>query len=91
MCIRDSVLVEQACEVTADFFIVFPVVYLSLIHICCANLAAAIAKGEAPVNACPVGGEPVGKEIAKIMGVEAGKETKKVAGTETSKCIWQNY
>lgn len=45
----------------------------------CANLAAAIAKGEAPVNACPVGGEPVGKEIAKIMGVEAGKETKKVA------------
>ena len=35
--------------------------------------------GEAPVNACPVGGEPVGKEIAKIMGVEAGKETKKVA------------
>ena len=37
----------------------------------CANLAAAIAKGEAPVNACPVGGEPVGKEIAKIMGVEA--------------------
>ena len=43
----------------------------------CANLAAAIAKGEAPVNACPVGGEPVGKEIAKIMGVEAGKETKR--------------
>lgn len=38
----------------------------------CSGLAAAIAKGEAPVNACPVGGEPVGKAIAAIMGVEAG-------------------
>ena len=27
----------------------------------CDGLAAAIAKGEAPVNGCPVGGEPVGK------------------------------
>ena len=26
----------------------------------CSNLAAAIAKGEAAVNACPVGGEKVG-------------------------------
>ena len=34
----------------------------------CSGLAAAIAKGEAPVNACPVGGEPVGKVIAGIMG-----------------------
>lgn len=41
----------------------------------CANLAAAIAKGEASVNACPVGGDPVGKKIAAIMGVavQAGK------------------
>lgn len=37
----------------------------------CSGLAAAIAKGEASVNACPVGGEPVGKRIAAIMGVEA--------------------
>lgn len=37
----------------------------------CSGLAAAIAKGEAPVNACPVGGEAVGKKIAAIMGVEA--------------------
>lgn len=37
----------------------------------CSGLAAAIAKGEAPVNACPVGGEDVGKKVAKIMGVEA--------------------
>jgi electron transport complex protein RnfB len=30
----------------------------------CSGLATAIAKGEAPVNACPVGGEPVGRVIA---------------------------
>ena len=36
----------------------------------CSGLAAAIAKGEAPVNACPVGGEKVGQKIAEIMGVE---------------------
>ncbi len=43
----------------------------------CSGLAAAIAKGEAAVNACPVGGEPVGKVIAGIMGVEA-QETKRM-------------
>lgn len=37
----------------------------------CSGLAAAIAKGEAAVNACPVGGEAVGQKIAAIMGVEA--------------------
>ena len=45
----------------------------------CDALAAAISKGEAPVNACPVGGEPVGKKIAEIMGVEAGSSEKMVA------------
>ena len=35
----------------------------------CSGLAAAIVKGEAPVNACPVGGEKVGNAIAEIMGV----------------------
>ncbi|MCI9463050.1 MAG: RnfABCDGE type electron transport complex subunit B [Lachnospiraceae bacterium] len=40
----------------------------------CSNLAAAIAKGEAAVNACPVGGEKVGKLIADIMGVEVEAE-----------------
>ena len=45
----------------------------------CSGLAAAIAKGEAPVNACPVGGEAVGKVIAGIMGVEAGETERKVA------------
>ena len=51
----------------------------------CSGLAAAIAKGEAPVNACPVGGEPVGKKIAEIMGVEAEAGERKVAFV---KCIF---
>lgn len=37
----------------------------------CDGLAAAIAKGECESSACPVGGEPVAKIIADIMGVEA--------------------
>ena len=45
----------------------------------CSGLAAAIVKGEAPVNACPVGGEEVGKKVAEIMGVEAGESVKMVA------------
>lgn len=45
----------------------------------CSGLAAAIAKGEAPVNACPVGGEAVGEKIAAIMGVEAESSERKVA------------
>ncbi|MDE6991489.1 MAG: RnfABCDGE type electron transport complex subunit B, partial [Lachnospiraceae bacterium] len=45
----------------------------------CSGLAAAIAKGEAAVNACPVGGEPVGKKIAAIMGVEAGEAVRMTA------------
>lgn len=45
----------------------------------CSALAAAIAKGEAPVNACPVGGEAVGANIANIMGVEASESVKMVA------------
>lgn len=45
----------------------------------CSGLAAAIAKGEAPVNACPVGGEPVGAQVAEIMGVQAEEGLKQVA------------
>ncbi|MCR4764038.1 MAG: RnfABCDGE type electron transport complex subunit B [Lachnospiraceae bacterium] len=45
----------------------------------CSGLAAAIAKGEAPVGQCPVGGEPVAAVIAGIMGVEAGSGEKMVA------------
>lgn len=45
----------------------------------CDALAAAIAAGEAPVNACPVGGDSVGKKIASIMGVEAEEGKRMVA------------
>ncbi|MBQ3105132.1 MAG: RnfABCDGE type electron transport complex subunit B [Lachnospiraceae bacterium] len=37
----------------------------------CSGLAAAIAKGEARVSACPVGGAEVAGKIAEIMGVES--------------------
>lgn len=45
----------------------------------CDALAKAIAAGEAPVNACPVGGAPVAEQISAIMGVEADESEKKVA------------
>ena len=45
----------------------------------CDAMAAAIAKGEAPANGCPVGGTPVAEKIASIMGVEAGSVERKVA------------
>ena len=45
----------------------------------CDALAAAIAKGEAPVTACPVGGKPVAEKIAAIMGAEVGEMERKVA------------
>ena len=45
----------------------------------CSGLAAAIAKGEAPVNACPVGGAPVAERIGAIMGVEAEEGRRMVA------------
>nr|WP_314930234.1 RnfABCDGE type electron transport complex subunit B [Shuttleworthia satelles] len=45
----------------------------------CAALAAAIAKGEAPVNQCPVGGEPVAAQVAEIMGVSADAAEREVA------------
>ena len=37
----------------------------------CSGLAAAIAKGEAEVNSCPVGGAPVAEKIGEIMGVSS--------------------
>lgn len=45
----------------------------------CDSLAKAIAKGEAPVSACPVGGKPVAEKIAAIMGQEVGEMERKVA------------
>ena len=45
----------------------------------CDALATAIVKGEAPVNACPVGGMPVAKGIGKVMGQDAEATERKVA------------
>lgn len=45
----------------------------------CDGLASAIAKGEAPVNGCPVGGEACAKTIGEIMGVDAGESAKMTA------------
>ena len=46
----------------------------------CDGLAKAIANGEAKVNQCPVGGQPVAAKIAVIMGVDdVGASEKKVA------------
>ena len=50
----------------------------------CSGLAAAIVKGEAPVNGCPVGGEKVGKVVAEIMGVDAGETERRVAFVKCS-------
>ncbi len=40
----------------------------------CDGLAAAIAKGEAPASACPVGGQAVGQAIGKLVGQEVNME-----------------
>lgn len=45
----------------------------------CDAMAAAIARGDAPVNGCPVGGAPVAELIADIMGVNAEVTERKVA------------
>lgn len=45
----------------------------------CDGLATAIAKGEAPVNACPVGGDSCAQAIGKVMGVDATGTTKMTA------------
>lgn len=44
----------------------------------CGGCAAAIVKGEAKVNACPVGGAEVAEKIAQILGVTV-EEAEKVA------------
>ena len=41
----------------------------------CDGLAKAIADGEAPTNACPVGGAPVAAKVAEIMGGGAEQPT----------------
>ncbi len=45
----------------------------------CDAMAAAIVKGEAPVNGCTVGGAPVAEKIALVMNVETEAQVKKTA------------
>lgn len=45
----------------------------------CDALAKAIAQGEAPVGACPVGGSKTAAKIGAIMGQEAGESRRMVA------------
>lgn len=45
----------------------------------CAALAEAIVKGKEAVNSCPVGGNDVAENVAKIMGVEIEHGERKVA------------
>lgn len=48
----------------------------------CSGCAEAIFKGEAPVNACVVGGEKVADQIAEILGKTADSSTKMVASVK---------
>lgn len=45
----------------------------------CDALAAAIASGSAPVNACPVGGAPVAEKVGAIMGASAEAAERNIA------------
>ncbi len=45
----------------------------------CRAYAEAVAKGEAEINGCPVGGEEVANQIADIMGAKPAEFIKKVA------------
>lgn len=45
----------------------------------CDALAAALAAGEAPPDACPVGGAAVAAQVATILGVEASAGPRRVA------------
>ena len=62
----------------------------------CDALAEAIVKGEAPVNACPVGGAPVASAIGDIMGTAAEAGERRVAfvkcnGTCDKTSVKYNY
>ncbi len=60
----------------------------------CSGLAAAIVKGEAEVNACPVGGAPVAAQIGSIMGQDAGESVRMTAFVKcagTCQSAKQNY
>ena len=56
----------------------------------CSGYAAAVAKGQAPVNACAAGGAAVAAQIGEIMGVTADASVKKLAQVHCTGC-GQNY
>lgn len=57
----------------------------------CDAVAEAIVKGEAPVNACPVGGASVAAKVGEVMGVSAGDSVRMVAFVHCSgSCINAN-
>ncbi len=45
----------------------------------CDGYSAAVVRGDAPVNGCPVGGAAVAEKVAQIMGLDAGDSVKMVA------------
>lgn len=45
----------------------------------CAGLANAIVQGDAPITACPVGGQDTADKIAEIMGLDSAEMEKNVA------------
>ena len=53
----------------------------------CDGYAAAVARGEAPVNKCVAGGAEAAEKIAEIMGVKAEASDKKVAFVPCSGCV----
>jgi electron transport complex protein RnfB len=61
----------------------------------CDGLAAAIAKGEAPASACPVGGQSVAQAIGELLGQEVSVEHKvafvRCAGTGTATKTYYEY
>ena len=52
----------------------------------CGGYAAAVVKGEAPVNKCAAGGAAVAAQIAEIMGVAAGDSIRMVAQVHCTGC-----
>ncbi|MDR1641353.1 MAG: RnfABCDGE type electron transport complex subunit B [Clostridiales bacterium] len=52
----------------------------------CDALAEAMAKGEAPPSACPVGGPSCAKAVAEILGVDAGDVERKNAFVRCGGC-----
>ena len=58
----------------------------------CDALAGAIARGEAPVNACPVGGAPVAQDIGDIITCLKGYLISKRFGIEChAVSSWHRY